>query len=47
VKTTVDDADTFFAEVDYSEWQVVEEETYEASEVNEHGFTYKRYLKAD
>ena len=47
VKTTVDDADTFFPEVDYTSWQVVEEETYDASEVNQHGFTYKRYLKAE
>jgi dihydrofolate reductase len=45
VDVSVEDADTFFPKVKWEEWEVIESQSFGASEVNDHGFTYKRYLK--
>lgn len=47
VDVSVEDADTFFPKVKWEEWEVEEEESFEQSETNDHGFTYKRYLKLE
>lgn len=43
VHTTVPDADTFFPELDMSEWTLVWEETHEADEKNQHAYTFQRW----
>lgn len=43
VHTTVPDADTFFPEVDMSQWKLVWEEAHEADEKNEHAYTFQRW----
>lgn len=45
VDVTVEEADTFFPKVKWNEWKVVEEQDYDKSEVNDHAFTYKRYIR--
>ena len=37
------DADTFFPEIDYSEWKAVASETVEAGEKNEYPHTFTLY----
>ena len=45
VDVSVEDADTFFPKVKWEEWRVEESETFEASDTNDFGFTYRRYLR--
>ncbi|MFT5723152.1 MAG: dihydrofolate reductase [Bacteroidia bacterium] len=47
VDVSVEDADTFFPKVKWEEWEAVEEQKFEASEVNDYAFQYRRYLKID
>lgn len=43
VDTVVEDADTFFPEVDWKDWNLVEERSYEKSDTNDHAFRYGMY----
>ncbi len=45
VDVSVEEADTFFPKVKWEEWKVVEEQSYDRSEVNDYAFTYKQYVK--
>lgn len=45
VETTREDADTFFPEVDLSNWQKIKSQTFNASDVNEFGFEFCVYEK--
>lgn len=45
VDVSVEEADTFFPKVKWEEWKVVEEQSFDASEVNDFSFTYRHYEK--
>jgi len=45
VDVSIEDADTFFPNTKWDQWEVTHEESYEASDVNDYGFTYKQYVK--
>ncbi|MCB0734311.1 MAG: dihydrofolate reductase [Bacteroidetes bacterium] len=47
VHATVEDADTWFPTVDFSQWEQIEEESFEQSDVNQHAFTYRVYERKD
>ena len=47
VDVSVENADTFFPNVKWEEWEVEFETSFEKSASNDHDFTYKRYVKAD
>ena len=42
-----EDADTFFPEIDFSEWTEVAKETFPADEKHIYGFTFFTYLRKD
>ena len=46
VDALTEDADTFFPEVDWNQWKCVEEKEYSASDVNEHAFVFRRYIRS-
>jgi dihydrofolate reductase len=46
VHTTVPDADTFFPEIDMTEWKLVWEEAHEPDAKNEHAYTFQRWERA-
>lgn len=45
VHTTIDDADTFFPEIDKEKWQLTEEKYHPKDEKHKFDFTYKTYNK--
>lgn len=45
VETSREDADTFFPEVDLSNWRKIKSQTFNASDVNEFGFEFCVYEK--
>lgn len=45
VHSTFDDADTFFPEIDNSEWKEVSRTTHDADEKHAHAFSFITYLK--
>lgn len=40
---TFDDADTFFPEIDFNEWELVEKEEHKADEKHRYDFTFLKY----
>lgn len=44
VHTTIEDADTFFPEIDKGKWQLTEEEYHPKDEKHKFDFTYRTYL---
>ncbi|GGB70625.1 dihydrofolate reductase [Flavobacterium suaedae] len=45
VHTTIDDADTFFPEIDKEKWHLTEEEYHPKDEKHKFDFTYKTWIK--
>lgn len=40
-----EDADTFFPEIDYTEWEIVEEQDYPADETHKYPYTFFTYIR--
>lgn len=45
VQASFTDADAYFPSVEWKNWKQVEERTFEESDVNQFGFTYKKFVK--
>lgn len=45
VHTTFDEADTFFPDVDYSQWEVVSTENHPADEKHAYSFAFVEYMR--
>lgn len=45
VHTTIENADTFFPEINYDEWELLSEEPHFADEKNEWNYTFKTYKR--
>ena len=45
VDVSVEDADTFFPKVDWTDWKEIASESFEKNEQNEHSFVYKQYQR--
>ncbi|MDD4777862.1 MAG: dihydrofolate reductase [Fermentimonas sp.] len=47
IHNTFEDADTFFPEIDYNDWQLIDEEKYEEDERHIYDYSFKTYVKRD